>query len=106
MRFGRWDFAAFMGEIDAGELNGWLDFAEQDPAGWEPLWGPMTGLMSWMAATHPFSPRDIPPKAFLPVRVEATTAADTQTERVAKIKAGGGRVIEPKPLVKYTPKGA
>lgn len=95
-----------MREIDAAEVNGWLDFAEQDPAGWEPLWGPMAGLMSWMAATHPFSPRDIPPKAFLPAKPEPTAATDTQAERVAKIKAGGGNVKEPPPLVKYTPKGA
>lgn len=105
MRFGRWDFAAFMQECPADELNGWLDFAAQDPAGWETQWGPMSQLMSWMAATHPFSPRDVPPKAFLPTVGEAKPA-DTPADRVAKIKAGGGRVIEQKPLIKYTPKRA
>ena len=93
-----------MAECPADEVNGWLDFAEQDPAGWEPLWGPMASLMSWMAATHPFGPKDIPPSAFLPKRVEPATLAETQAERVAKIKAGGGVVKEPPPLVKYTPK--
>lgn len=94
-----------MAECPADELNGWLDFAEQDPAGWDPLWGPMAQLMSWMSATHPFSPKDIPPKAFLPRRVEPTSPEDTQAERVAKIRAGGGRVKEPPKLIPYTPKG-
>lgn len=92
-----------MSEITAGDLNGWLLFEEQDPAGWMPEWTPFSHLMSWMAATHPFSPRDVPPKAFLPGPA-VKSQPQTSVERAASIRAGGGMVVQPPPLILAKPK--
>lgn len=105
MRFGRWDFAAFMAECPAEELNGWQSFQEQDPVGWQPEWEMFARLMSWMAATHPFSPRDIRPQAFLPGPPAAGDGPLTADEKAARVRGGGGVVRQSPPLIRAKPKG-
>jgi hypothetical protein len=95
-----------MRECPADELAGWQAFAEQDPVGWNPVWGPISELMSWMAAMRPFGPLEIPATAFLPRMVAVQprpSPADAKVDRVAQVRAGGGKVIQPPPLIPYTP---
>ncbi len=61
-------------------------------------------LMSWMAATHPFSPRDVHPRAFLPGPPADGGGPLTSVEKAAKVRGGGGVVRTSAPLIRAKPK--
>lgn len=102
-RFGRLDFDGFLAETTAAQLNGWAAYEEQAQTSWRPDWWPFADLMAWMRAMHPNDPKAMSPAAFMP-GAAGPAKAETSGEKAERVKAAGGRVFEPPPLITYTPK--